>query len=166
MSFAYASPVTSDSCVVFDTGVLGILTNPNETPEAAACRDWMEELLPNRVAIIVPDIADYELRREMLQANLLRALRRLDALESRLPFLPLQSSMMRDAAQLWAHARKHGHVTASKDALDGDVILVAQTRALSSDPPYDRIVIATTNVADLAFFTDASEWRQIGVNVP
>lgn len=45
-------------------------------------------------------IADYEVRRELLRANKARGLERLDLLKQTLEYLPLSTAMLR-AAQLW-----------------------------------------------------------------
>jgi hypothetical protein len=55
--------------------------------------------------VIVPEIADYEVRRELLRAKKERGLARLDALASRLKYLPITTAAMRQAAVFWAEAR-------------------------------------------------------------
>jgi hypothetical protein len=65
--------------VFLDTGPLGILTNPKGTPDALACQQWVRGLLAAQVRVVVPAIADYELRRELIRAGKIAGLRRLDA---------------------------------------------------------------------------------------
>jgi predicted nucleic acid-binding protein len=62
--------------------------------------------------VIVPEIADYEVRRELLRAKKERGLARLDALASRLEYLPLTTAAVRQAAVFWAQARQQGQPTA------------------------------------------------------
>ncbi|MEO1145783.1 MAG: nucleic acid-binding protein [Cyanobacteria bacterium J06638_22] len=108
----------------------------------------------------VPEISDYEVRRELLRAGLLRSLRRLDSLKRTLDYIPIQTDTMLLAAELWAEARKTGQPTADAKALDGDVILSAQARLLRSEGV--DVLVATTNVAHLARFITAANWQSIG----
>ena len=68
---------------------------------------------------------------------------------------------MREAADLWAEARNRGYPTAHDAALDGDVLLAAQARDLHADPPGERVVVATTNVAHLERYVDAQLWMSL-----
>jgi predicted nucleic acid-binding protein len=107
----------------------------------------------------VPEIADYEVRRELLRANRVRGLARLDALTRLLEYLPLTTAAMRQAAVFWAQARQRGRPTADDKALDGDVILAAQALTLGAAD----VVIATTNVGHLSRFAPAALWPDITV---
>ena len=64
--------------VVLDTGPLGVITNPRPTPEVVACTTWLRSLLAAGARVVLPEIADYELRRELLRAGKRNGLRRLD----------------------------------------------------------------------------------------
>ena len=55
--------------IMLDTGVLAMVTHPSVSPEIEACNQWVEELLNKDEIIAVPEIADYELRRELLRAD-------------------------------------------------------------------------------------------------
>ena len=46
----------------------------------------------------MPEIADYEVRRELLRANKVSGLTRLDALARLLEYLPISTAAMRQAA--------------------------------------------------------------------
>jgi predicted nucleic acid-binding protein len=105
----------------------------------------------------VPEIADYEVRRELLRAEKVRGLARLDALAMRLEYLPLTTAAIRQAALFWARARQQGQPTASDEALDGDMILAAQAMTLG----IADVVIATTNVGHLSRFAPAALWQSI-----
>jgi hypothetical protein len=106
--------------------------------------------------VILPEIADYEVRRELIRIQSNYALANLDALGFRLEYLPLSTYMMRLAAAFWAHARKAGQPTASDPALDGDVILAAQAQSLAAN-----VLVATTNPGHLVRFVPAELWTNI-----
>jgi predicted nucleic acid-binding protein len=108
----------------------------------------------------MPEIADYEVRRELLRANKIKGVNRLDALGKFLEYLPLTTVAMRQAAKLWAQARQQGQPTAGDKTIDGDMILVAQ--AMTIETP--DIVIATTNVGHLSRFITAELWQNIPPN--
>lgn len=140
--------------VLLDAGPLGMISNPSATLTNLACYHWMESLLMSGCQIIVPEIADYEVRRELLRAGKTRGLERLDLIKNTLEYLPLTTRVMLKAAELWAQARNQGTPTADAKALDCDVILAAQ--ALSSDG-----IVATANVGHLSLFVEAKDWRDI-----
>jgi predicted nucleic acid-binding protein len=98
--------------------------------------------------VILPEIDDYEVRRELLRANRDRGLARLDEFAGLLEYLPLTTAAMRRAALFWAQARQQGRPTAADRALDGDVILAAQAATLG----VSDTVVATTNVGHLSRF--------------
>ena len=145
--------------VLLDTGPLGLAANPKASEEGDACNLWIEGLLLQKIEVFVPEITDYELRRELLQARLLKSLVALDELVSGLDYLALTTPIMRRAAALWAEVRQAGQPTAGRYALDGDVILAAQALALGYAP--GEVVIATTNVGHLSRFLPARRWQDI-----
>jgi predicted nucleic acid-binding protein len=116
--------------IILDSGPLGMVTNPKAKDDTLACQEWLKALLQRGERVIIPEIADYEVRRELIRAGLLRSIRRLDALKQTLEYVPLQTDTMLLAAKLWAEARQSGQPTADPKALDGDVILSAQARLL------------------------------------
>ena len=111
--------------------------------------------------LAVPEIADYEIRRELLRAGREFGIARLGELCAIFEYLPLTTEVMHDAASLWADARNAGRSTAHPHALDGDVILAAQARSAQIEMAPEPVVIATTNVAHLARYTDARLWTDI-----
>lgn len=142
---------------MLDAGPLGLVTNPRRSPASVACAKWRQALVNHGARTIVPEISDYEVRRELLRANKVKGLRRLDDLVGHLEYLPLTTAAMRMAAALWAQARQQGEPTADDKALDGDVILAAQARTLD----VANVVIATTNVGHLSRFVPAALWPDI-----
>jgi predicted nucleic acid-binding protein len=145
--------------VLLDSGPLGMVTNPRASFANAKCNQWLEGLLIKGIQVAVPEIADYEVRRELLRANKILGLTRLNAVKAQLDYLPLTTDIMLQAAQFWAQARQMGKPTANDAALDGDVILAAQSYSLSI-LGYNA-VIATTNVRHLSLFVKAEQWDAI-----
>jgi predicted nucleic acid-binding protein len=109
----------------------------------------------------VPEIVDYELRRELLRSQKTASIARLDRFVAHptVTFLPITSTAMKLAAQLWARARQQGVPTADPQALDVDVILAAQVLA-AGIPPAD-FTVATSNVSHLSRFVPAGVWSAI-----
>ncbi|MEG4970805.1 nucleic acid-binding protein [Microcoleus sp. B6-A1] len=146
--------------IILDSGPLGMVTNPKaSSAEIQECKVWLNSLMRRGEIIILPEIADYEVRRELIPAGKLAGIQRLDELKLQLTYRPLTTEVMLLAAQLWAQARMRGRPTAEANALDGDVILAAQAILDASEG--NDVVIATTNVGHLSQFVDAREWRLI-----
>ncbi|MDQ2805976.1 MAG: PIN domain-containing protein [Chloroflexota bacterium] len=145
--------------IVLDTGVLGKITKPSYSLESDECKQWVEALIRNGDVVAIPEIVDYELRRELLRRNAEAGLRILDQLVEQHYYVKINSPAMHHAAELWAWARNRGHLTAPPDSLDADVILVAQAQLQQT--PDTPVIIATTNVKHLAPFIDARVWRDI-----
>lgn len=141
------------AAILLDSGPLGLLCNPNSSPQPVACRAWLDALLLAGRRVIVPEITDYEVRRELVRLGSISAIGHLDSLAVRLQYLQLTTAAMRLAADLWAMARSTGRPTAPDHALDGDVILAAQ--ALSLHCP---VVVATTNPGHIGRFVPAVTW--------
>jgi predicted nucleic acid-binding protein len=97
------------AAVVLDATPLGILCHPRNPPHVLACRQWVQRLLQAGRRVLVPEIADYEVRREPIRINSKVALSNLDQLGTHLEYLPLTTAAMRLAAELWAKARSAGH---------------------------------------------------------
>lgn len=108
--------------------------------------------------MVVPEIADYEVRRELIRADKQHGIRRLDELVDGL-YEPLRTSHFRRAAELWAEARNRGALTAHDAALDGDVLLAAQALGLMATDT-DTVVV-TTNPKHLERFVRALRWRDL-----
>ncbi len=143
------------SVLILDSTPLSLLAHPDvKQPGVLEIRAWLEAHLQRGSTIYLPEIADYELRRELIRANKLRSLRRLDYLPQEVLYLPLDTPTVRRAAELWAKARNAGHLTASADALDADVLLAAQAESVGA-------TIVTANVAHLAFFGQAERWQNL-----
>lgn len=135
--------------IVLDSSPLGMVTNPKATPLTLECKQWLTSLLAQGEIVVIPEIADYEVRRELLRVGKVAGIRQLDQLKNTLMYIPIETPVMLLAAQLWAKARKEGRATADPKALDGDVILAAQARFLMANEG-NEVIIATTNVRHLS----------------
>lgn len=147
--------------LLLDAGILGQLVHPRRKKYQPVI-GWLERLLSEftaSVQVFLPEIADYELRRKLLhllakKQTTVRSIERLDELSVVLDYLPLETHVMRSAAQLWADARLAGGPTAPDWALDGDVILAAQALDVSA-------TVVTTNPKHLERFVPCKEWTEI-----
>ena len=86
--------------------------------------------------IVVPEIADYEIRRELIRARITSGIARLDRLKTRVFYLPISTSAMLAAAHFRADVRQQGIPTASPDSLDADCVLAGM--AASAFDPNDQ----------------------------
>lgn len=145
--------------VLLDAGPLGLVTHPRVEQNHEATL-WLRGLLSADVPVLVPEISDYEVRRELLRAGKSRGLGRLDQLTQDLGYLPITTEAMRLAARFWADARNQGRPTASDGSLDADVILAAQAAILNENAE-EGGVVATTNPRHLSRFVDANLWQDI-----
>ena len=119
---------------------------------------------PSRVSptdVIVPAIADYEVRRELIRLGAKAKLRNLDLLKARFDRLDISTQALERAAAFWALLRNAGVPTAGPQDLDADCIL-ARMAATAFDPS-DLMMIATNNVAHLGRLPGivAQEWSTI-----
>lgn len=145
--------------VLLDAGPIGLVTNPKLSPESTLCTRWLQTLITSNIRVIIPEIADYEVRRELLRANKVRGIARLDELANSIEYLPITTAAMRQAAMFWAQARQQGQPTAGDKTIDSDMILAAQAMTLD----VVDVVIATTNVGHLSRFATADLWQNINL---
>ena len=144
--------------IFLDTTPLGLIAKP-PGPQASACLAWVSSCLAKGITVYAPEIADYEVRRELIRIGASASVTRLDNMKRQIDYLPLTTPMMQKAAELWAQARNAGVATADKHALDGDVILCAQELSLGLTPA--DFVVETSNVKHLSRFVPAEEWTAI-----
>src|SRR5438876_1743028 len=105
--------------VMLDATPLGRLAH--RKPDPADVRR-LNEFLSRGTRVLIPEIADYEVRRSLLLHGLSESLTELDILKSRLRYIPIDTPTMLRAAQFWADARRRGRPTSDPKALDADVI--------------------------------------------
>ena len=58
--------------ILLDAGPLGLISNPKAMEVANECREWMREQTARGVRFCLPEIVDYEIRRELLRGNKVR----------------------------------------------------------------------------------------------
>ena len=109
---------------------------------------------------MIPEIADFEVRRELLRVGGTRKLLRLESLSTivGVEYDPITTPAMRLAAEFWAQVRRTGRPTADPKELDADVILAAQVRLAAAD---GEAIVATTNARHLSRFVPAEDWTKI-----
>lgn len=145
--------------IILDTGPLGMVTHPKAEETNRKAVEWLTRRLEGGATVLVPEISDYELRRELLRSEKQKGIRRLDELGRELGYLAITTEVMRMAARFWADARTIGLPTAADAALDADVILAAQARSVMADGR--DAVIATTNPKHLERYSDARLWEDV-----
>ncbi len=145
--------------ILLDADPLGLLSKAPHKSDAAACHAWIRSLESAGDRVMVPEIADYEVRRELLRLALLASLKRHNAVISTLEYDPITTQTMRKAAVFWAFSRRMGIPTAAPKALDADVILAAHASLLATSG--QTVIVATTNVGHLSRFVDARRWDSI-----
>lgn len=143
--------------VILDSGPVWVLCRDPEEPETRAALAKLAELLEAGVRVFLPEIIDYENRRELIRRRATKQLQDLDGLGLVADYLPITTDAMRRAAELWAHARQTGQPTAGDDTIDADMILVGQAQSLQLPDS----IIATTNVRHLARFFPADVWSAV-----
>ncbi len=149
--------------IMLDSFPLGLASQRQSKPDAKACWTWAANCSINGIDVCISEIADYEVRRELMRSESNKGIERLDALKDTLRYVPLTTVAINRAAALWAKARNEGTSTADPHALDGDVIVAAQAlmeaEAMSLQP--DEFVIATINMWHIARYGNAALWQDI-----
>jgi predicted nucleic acid-binding protein len=146
--------------IFLDSAPLSALSLPPAAgAPLTAIAQWARSCLAAGNQIYVPEVIDYELRRELLRSGKTASVEELDRLHSVFHYLPITTRAMQHAAQLWATARNRGIATGDPKKLDVDVILAAQ--ALTLSVPASDIVVATPNVAHISHFVRAADWSSI-----
>ncbi len=115
--------------ILLDSGPLGLIGRAPSKPQVVRCITWLNAISTSGATILLPEIAHYEVRRELLRIRAVGSLRRLDyALDPSSGFehLTLTTDAIIKAAEFWALLRQSGIPTASSDALDADAILAGQ----------------------------------------
>lgn len=137
--------------ILLDASPLSRICHPRLSLEIT---EWLFGQLKAGAEIIISEVADYEVRRELLRLKKKTSIRRLDSLKRTLGYAPITTEVMLLAAQLWADARMQGKPTADPSALDCDVIIAAQVQQIDA-------VVATENARHLSLFVDARHWKDI-----
>ena len=139
--------------VLLDAGPLGM--SPSSPRPGHPC--MARSAADADVEVLVPEIADYEMRRELLRAGKSRSIRRLNELHSTLGFCH-HHGRHAEGSRVLADARRFGRPTAHEMNLDADAILAGQAATFS----VGKVVIATSNPRHLSRFVPAENWHEIG----
>ena len=145
--------------IFLDSSPLGLLSNPAASPDVLAITQWSRNCIAAGHQLYIPEVIDYELRRELKRAGKTKGIAKLDSLKSVLNYVPLTTAAMVRAADLWADARKKGISTGDPARLDIDVILCAQ--ALTLPVTATALIVATSNVNHISRFVTADVWVTI-----
>ena len=82
--------------VLLDTGPLGMVSHPRPNRDVV---EWVKNLLQSGAEILVPEIADYQVRRELLRARKTKGIKRLDDLKRTMGYVPITTEAMLKAAE-------------------------------------------------------------------
>jgi hypothetical protein len=147
--------------ILLDSGPLGLAAHRPSITEVQHCLAWLARLESSGAMVVVPEVADYEVRRELIRARIASGVGRLNQLKTRFFYLPISTSAMLQAATFWATVRQQGLPTASPDSLDADCVLAGM--AASAFGPTHSVTVATNNAVHLARFPgiDAQDWHSI-----
>lgn len=147
--------------ISLDTSPLSLITHPKADADADACKRWLAGHLVRGTRVVVPEVVDFELRRELLRAGKSRSIARLNRFIAAEPdrLVLLDRTALLRAAELWAQARQHGLPTADPKELDIDALQAAQLLTAPIDPK--DLAVATTNVGHLGRFLRADLWNNL-----
>jgi hypothetical protein len=147
--------------IVLNSTPLGLACRRPGHPRGDACRAWLDNFRLGGVLVVLPEIAHYEVRRELIRAGIHVGLTRLDALSSSLTYDAITTPVILRAAEFWADVRQRGLPTAADHSLDADAILAPQVDLIGN--PGDTVTVATSNAAHLVRFPgiDARDWPSI-----
>src|SRR5438132_854411 len=145
--------------IFLDSAPLGRLSHPAQSGPVIAISTWASDCLSAGHKLYIPEVIDYEIRRELLRASKNLGIAKLNSLRNYLQYVPITTAAIVLAADLWAKSRRSGRPTADPKHLDIDVILAAQ--ALTPNAPSADIIVATTNIGHLSRFVAADLWTNI-----
>jgi predicted nucleic acid-binding protein len=142
--------------ILLDAAPVGLICHPKAGHEI---KRWLAAMEDAAATVALPEVADFEVRRELLRLGGSTSVGRLDFQKARLYYLPITTEVMLIAAELWAMARRQGRPGADPRSLDGDVIIAAQARLLRDAG--NEVVVATDNLSHFELFVEASRWQDI-----
>ena len=152
-----------NNIIVLDTGPLSMISNAKVTNANRDIKNWIKWQLAENVIVALPEIADYELRRELLLYGRKASISTLDTFGNIFEFLPFTRETTLKAAALWADVRQRGLPTADPAALNGDVLLAAQALGAPDflKVPDAEVIVVTDNINHLSRFVKAKSWREL-----
>lgn len=151
--------------ILLDSGPLGLLANPNPRARAARCVASAIRLRRLGVTILIPALADFEVRRSLKLAGEFSSAQTLDTLIATYGYLTPTPRAVEFAADLWADVRRQGQAVGPDLDLHADVALAGQALELEAEG-YDAW-IATDNLRHLRrLFARAELWETLGPSGP
>ena len=136
--------------LLLDTGVLSEICHGKvERP----VRGWFERI-SQRHDVLLSDVADYEVRGELVRSKALRGLALLDGMPVRAQRLRMTDATWLRAATLWAQLVPLGRPPAK--GIAGDVHLAAQA-------DLEGATVVTYNLKDFADVVSASLWTNVPI---
>lgn len=157
--------------VVLDTNILGVLATPNdsesleregESREVYYCTEWLYRLLSKGAQVVIPNICDYEIRRELIRISS-SSVEELNNLRESLDCYEVTFDVLEEAAEIWAESRKISQPNTQKENIDVDCIVAACCRVLERENSGRVVILATKNIKDFQRTTNCALWQDIGV---
>ncbi len=146
--------------LLLDSNILACVVRPEVAENREVAQAMIAFLENPQFSILVPEVIDYELRRKLLHLGKHQHHARKWAREAltllnelvEVGYVPLTTSAMRMAAELWARTRAEGRLRGTEDSLDVDVILAAQAKQV-------RGQVVTMNERHFRGLVDVFDWR-------
>ena len=152
--------------ILIDSGILGILSNPNESEVNTKCEEWLYNKITKGCTVVTSQICKYEVKRSLIlcqKKNSLQAegLEKLADLEKLIDFIPMTEEDIDIACQLWADSIIVGIQVAPQQDINFDLIICSQWQRLKTESPGREITIATHNIRHLKRFAHAELWENL-----
>jgi predicted nucleic acid-binding protein len=150
--------------LLLDTNLLRRLCHPSSHADVQEWyRGWLNYgRAGGDVEFVISAVADYELRRGYMYAldrceDARQSLAHLDKLCHVWEVQQVSPRNFRDAARMWADARRGGFPTAEERAVDWDILIAAQAKE-------EPAIVVTSNEKHLTCYgVDARDWHKIPV---
>jgi predicted nucleic acid-binding protein len=155
--------------LLLDTNLLRRLCHPSGHKDVQSWyRGWINHgLAGGDVEFVISAVADYELRRGYMYAlgrrnDARQSLSQLDELCGLWEVQQISPRNLRDAAAMWADARRKGTPTASDRDVDWDILIAAQAKELAERTTGVRVVVVTSNAKHFEVHgADAKDWHEL-----
>ena len=134
--------------VILDTGSLSLVAAPVGICLGDQSKAWFTALEDIGCRFYVPQMADYEVRRELIRAGKTESVVMLDEFIATEPdrYRLLTAADVARAAGFWARLRNANRGGSPQEALDADLLIAAQAEALAEETRLQGVVVATSNV--------------------
>ena len=141
------------SIVVLDARPLSQICHPRKWEYIS---NWYKQIVASGRRVVIAEITDYETRRGLLKEKATRQIEELDALVDSNYYAPLSTSLIHDAARVWAEAMSMGMPLGPLDGLNADAILIAQAQAIGDKR---SVTVVTQNTGHFDPFVNAVWWE-------